>query len=771
MALSKDTVSNFIGGVSQQTDKLVYPNQSKELENFLLDPIEGLKRRPPTQYLNRLCDKLDIKPYVYTIIKEEETYQVIFTGNNILVYDLKGNIKDIVIKGGALEYITTESPLKDLYAVTIADYTFIVNKKKIVSLSSDVFVNDYENSALIFVKQGDYGIDYHISVDDKEVASFTTSVDDAKGIQTSKIANELYSKLETALSETFEITLTGSTILLKNKEGKPFTIQASDGNGDRNLYTFYKESSALTDLPVVAPNGFVLKIIGDDSNSADDYYVKFKTTDGSIFGTGSWIECCQPNIQYKLDPTTMPHALVREADGTFTLKSLEWEDRKAGDEDTCPTPSFVGKTIQELLTYKGRLGLIAGDRSCYSDVSNLFSFFKKSALTELDTDPIDVGSNSKMVNLKHSLPFNEGLLLFSETSQFSLKGGDLFSNSTVSLDLVTEYQCSKDCKPIILGSKGYFVFENGNYTRIMSTFITQSYTIDADDITEQVPSYIPSKCYKIVGSSANNILLALTENEPSSIYIYNFYFNNDEKIQSAWHKWCFNGEILNVDINYHIIYVTIQYEDGVYLEQIDLSPKLKEDNLDYLFYLDRKIYHTNLTYNEETNKTEIEIPYKDIDLNTFKVLNEKGFPKSFDVENNKIILKGKYDKLITGNSYLSYWKLPKIYVRQNTQSGGIKVKEGILMLRDINLTYANSGHFKVNVTSKYTTQMSSEFTFTGIIMGQDSAIIGTVPIESGTFLIPVIARNEDIDITIQNKTHLPCCFLSLEWLGEFTNRG
>ena len=31
MALSKDTVSNFIGGVSQQTDKLVYPNQSKEL--------------------------------------------------------------------------------------------------------------------------------------------------------------------------------------------------------------------------------------------------------------------------------------------------------------------------------------------------------------------------------------------------------------------------------------------------------------------------------------------------------------------------------------------------------------------------------------------------------------------------------------------------------------------------------------------------------------------------------------------------------------------
>lgn len=36
--LTQDTIPNFIGGVSQQPDKLMFPNQSKELLNMLPDP-------------------------------------------------------------------------------------------------------------------------------------------------------------------------------------------------------------------------------------------------------------------------------------------------------------------------------------------------------------------------------------------------------------------------------------------------------------------------------------------------------------------------------------------------------------------------------------------------------------------------------------------------------------------------------------------------------------------------------------------------------------
>lgn len=155
MSLTRDTISNFIGGVSQQTDKLIYPNQSKELINQILDPIEGLKKRPPKYNISKVNESLNVYPYIHTVIKEDEEFQIIFTGEDVKVYDLNGNQKEIYIEQDAYTYITSSNPLKDLYAVTIADYTFILNKTIKTSLKSDLYPNAYGSSALIFVKQGD----------------------------------------------------------------------------------------------------------------------------------------------------------------------------------------------------------------------------------------------------------------------------------------------------------------------------------------------------------------------------------------------------------------------------------------------------------------------------------------------------------------------------------------------------------------------------------------------------------------------------------------
>lgn len=51
MTLVRDTVANFIGGISQQPDKLMYPNQSKNLVNYLPMPSIGLKDRPPSEHV------------------------------------------------------------------------------------------------------------------------------------------------------------------------------------------------------------------------------------------------------------------------------------------------------------------------------------------------------------------------------------------------------------------------------------------------------------------------------------------------------------------------------------------------------------------------------------------------------------------------------------------------------------------------------------------------------------------------------------------------
>lgn len=779
MSLVKDTVANFIGGVSQQVDKLMFPNQARSLINYYPDPTVGLHDRPPSEHIAKLMEASNIHPMIQTVIKEDEEYSVVLTGNDIKVFDLQGTEKNLSYENNnVLDYITTSNPLRDLTATTIGDYTFILNRKIITRMSAETSPNNYPASALIFVKQGDYATDYKVSVNGTEVASKTTSTNDLSDCKTTTIATALYNGMVNQLGTTdWTISIKNSTILITRKNGRGFTIQTSDSNSDNNLFSFYNETNSLNDLPLVAPDGFTIKVIGEDVNVADDYYVKFTTADGSSFGTGAWQECCSPNIEYKINAATMPHALVRQANGRFIFKEIDWTERKAGDEETAPTPSFIGNTIQDIFTHKGRLAFLSVDKSIYSDTQDIFSFFKKTTLTELETDPIDVGSNSKMVSLNHSLPFNEELLIFSETSEFSIKGGDVFSNNTVGCDLTMEYPCSKYCKPINAGDTGFFVFENGNYSRVMEIYITSTYSINARDITEQVPSYLPSGMYKIAGSTANNLACFLSTETPDRMYVYNYYYSSEQKAQSAWTTWKFkDSKILNIDFKENWMYMYVQYTDGIYLEKLNFSAKNKEENLDYLFYLDRKVKLSDGSYSEGRRDTCFHLPYIVYDEENFRVLDSRGFP--LDIVQIRLMgnytavwIDGNQPELTFGFCFESSWEMPTIYSRQQMSNGTSKVQEGILMLRDINLSYADTGYFKITVTPKYTTQITSEFEFTGMIEGTDTATLGKLSVSTGTFLIPIISKNEEVSIKVTNDSYLPSCFLSLEWLGDFNIRG
>lgn len=787
MSLVKDTISNFIGGISQQPDKMIFPNQSKRIINALLNPTYGLSKRPPTEHIKKVINSpLAIHPLIHTVLKEDEKYSVMLTGNGIRVFDFQGNEKAVYLENTTNNYITTNQPLKDLFVETIGDYTFIVNKKVKTALSNELSPDYYPNSALLFLKKGDFATDYKIFVNGICVASYTTEgqkqqsfgvpdgtfnnvTTNGEAIKTTVIMSALYNQLISNL-QGWTITINGSSIRLTNPHGG-FTIQTEDSNADSGLFCFYKEADDINDLPVSAPNNFILKIIGKGDSTVDDYYVKFQTADGSGWGKGGWQECVCPNIKYKINAETMPHALVRKADGTFSFKVVEWTERQAGDEDSIPTPPFIGNTIQCIFTHKGRLALLSGDKSIYSDTEDIFSFFKSTTLAELDTDPIDCNSNSKMVNLKHVLTYKETLLLFSDTSIFSINGGDVFSNSTVSIDLAMEYSCSKNCSPVGVGNTALFVYENGKHSRVREIYPSQT-GINARDITEQIPSYLPAGIYKIAISPVNNIACFLSTEQTEKIYINNFLYNDDEKVQSAWSEWSFNHtKILNIDFDENYLYLFCEYTDGIYFERIDFTAQQTENNLPFLFFIDRKTYINQTTYNAEENKTIINKPY--LNTNPLIVLDEKGFPLIITEQTNtNITVKGNYTKVIVGNCYLTLWEMPRIYYRQKNRDGSSKVKEGLLMLKDITLTFNGTGYFKTVITPKYTTSPTGEFVFTGKISGMETAKLEQIPISDDTFLIPVLSSNEDIkSIEIINDSHLPCCFTSLEWLGDLVVRG
>jgi hypothetical protein len=133
-------------------------------------------------------------------------------------------------------------------------------------------------------------------------------------------------------------------------------------------------------------------------------------------------------LQNSFDNTTMPHALIHNADGTFTFQPLTWEARKVGDEVSVPSPSFVGRNLSDIFFYRNRLGVLSDDNVILSRAGSFFDFWNETALTTTDGDPIDYSASHDEVSiLRYAITFQEALLLFGDKNQFVLESGDVLS--------------------------------------------------------------------------------------------------------------------------------------------------------------------------------------------------------------------------------------------------------------------------------------------------------------------------------------------------------
>ena len=137
-----------------------------------------------------------------------------------------------------------------------------------------------------------------------------------------------------------------------------FYIRTQDDLAGEGLGLLYKETSALTSLPLNCPKDFKIKIIGDPEIDQDDYYVKFTTSNGSDWSEGSWEETVGFNTIQSFDASTMPLTLVNDGVDSFTLQEVSWDSRAVGDDDTNPMPSFVGKNINNIGLFKNRLVML-----------------------------------------------------------------------------------------------------------------------------------------------------------------------------------------------------------------------------------------------------------------------------------------------------------------------------------------------------------------------------------------------------------------------------
>lgn len=378
-------------------------------------------------------------------------------------------------------------------------------------------------------------------------------------------ANKQDATKDARITADFTSTTKGATIIWERNDGSnTFPYAVSDGLGGGGLGKVFKEVANVSDLPLVCANNFKVEVSGDVDIDQDNYYVQFETDSDTDLDAGTWNECVGVNTKVGLDAATLPMRLKsigKNGSGVdvFDLEEIVYNERKAGDDDTNEAPSFVGSSISNMFFFKDRLGFLSEDNIIMSEKGHPFNFYRTTVAALLDSDPIDISAASgKVTQIKAATGFQDNLILFAENGQFVLKSGDVLAPRSVSITPITNFIFEGQVDPLPLGSYIYFPFTRGKYTGVREFMINgQTDIFDSVEVTEHVPAYIPKNIISIAGTTSEDILVALSGDQQKSLYVYNYFWNNNKKVLSSWSKFTFDKEINGMDFIESTLYMVM----------------------------------------------------------------------------------------------------------------------------------------------------------------------------------------------------------------------
>ena len=812
MAVISRAIPTLLRGISQSSDALKQPDHADIQDNADSNPVLGLTKRSGFQYITALSSSTLGNVHIQTINRDaNERYVAIFSNGNVKVYELDGTEKT-VNKPDGTAYLNTSTPRSVLKTVTIADFTFVVNTSITAAMDSTLS-GGTGTKAIIFINQATANTTYSVTIDGVTVTD-NTSGDST--LSTDTIAADLKTGLDSGLTG-FTIVRNGPVLYVRKNDNSNFSIDGSDTQGDTKMTIIKDSVQRFTDLPTVSPHGYVVEVKGDEDTNFDNYYVKFvgnnTTTDG-VLEEGQWEETVEAGIQFKFDYATMPHVLVRQADGNFRFAKVDgdsytlsgvtytlpkWGERTVGDLVSAPNPSFIGNKINNVFFFRNRLGFLAGDNVILSRVSEFFNFFPETVISVLDSEPIDVAaSHTKVAILKSAVTMGEKLILFSEQTQFVLtSSADNLTPKTANVIVATEFESSAAAQPVGSGSSIYFLTQKGSFAGIREYIIQgESQIRDAANVTIHVPRLIPTNVFKMAVSTNQDILVVLGSDNPNKLYVYRWLYGGDgQKALSSWFTYTINTNrsILNVDFIGTDLFAVIEEANKVTLEKIPFETEFRETNASFEYHLDHKVTEAttgvSVSYSSGTGLSTFTVPYRlRANMNIVGRYLGTGETSTFvDAQGNtKTLVSGQVlsttnltngststitatgdfrnSKFIIGEPYEMHYRFSKQRLTEQG-AGSPEYVGGRLQIHHFYIKYEDAGFFKVEVTPE--NRDTSIHKFTGRLLGSASAAIGQINLDTGTFKVPIMSKSDRVDIDVKNDTFLPTRLASAEFEGVF----
>ena len=836
-------IPNFLGGVSRQTDDKKLINQLTECVNGYPDPTFGLLKRPGMKHTNVLkkadgtaFTKSELADAAWFFIDRATagSYIGAIKGTNLYVWTAAEGTFCTVTNTGT-SYLTGTKQ-DDYHFRSIQDTTIIANKTVSTAMqAAGSFVANSQGALKLLtltandickvtIKGTSDGTEHTATATAQSSATFTTfltgthATHDLLGaVKTLLEARHTASDTEFdgkwylnsyANSITIRRTTESNAVVVDAEPGtgvtyKYFSLSAIGGPLNNTLEASQDDVTNVTELPLESFHDHNLRILNSDTED-DDYYLKFVAADG-VGGKGYWQETIARDVSPGLDNATMPHELANTGATTFTFGPITYKSRLAGDDNTNPQPSFIGKKINSTFFYSNRFGILSQDNVILGVANDNYNFFAKSALTQIDSDPIDLNVSSvRPVTLSDVLPSPQGLLLFSERQQFQVYATDasILTPTSAVIRTLSNYEMATNVQPVDLGTTTAFVSRVPGYSKLFTMSLRDvEQTPVVVDISKAVLEWIPNTVDDLTVSPPNSIVM-LIDRDTSYLYMYRFYNNGQEDIFQAWVKWELPGTIQAARIINDAVTVVSQQEDEYTIGAIELD-ELPSGNV----FATSSSFTGNVpldmatrpvspdegnvdavVYDSTNDITKIYVPYTPIDdkdavmlltvptadkdtdaaLDSDQGYWAKAIERIEDTTNYHYFeVKGNFtayaDGIVVGYGYDLEAELPKFYLRTDQ---GADYTASLTVAR-VKLSVGRTGaiRFKLKPTGSNEWKTVQHTAEAGTYSSDTNPVV-----QDQVFTLPIHQRNTNFELKVTSDFPYPVSLVSMMWEGNYSNK-
>jgi hypothetical protein len=584
------------------------------------------------------------------------------------------------------------------------------------------------------------------------------------------ISNTLIPALTAAGFSGFSVEARGSSILIKSTT-HDFKLSTSDGLGGQQFISFTDRVKRVADLPISSWDGYQVAVGSNKSTEDKDYYLRYVGEEQD----GYWEEVAKWGAGEGLDPSSLPVIISNTAKNTFIVEYAPWGKRLAGDGvNTSKDPNFTGKSIRDIQFNDGRLCLICANTFALSKAGNSYVFYPDTAQTELPDAPIlYTVASGKYTNIQHGVVVGGNLQLWSDESQTRVgSGGEPLSEKTTENPGITNYEYDGKVRPIAFGM-GSLVFgtSRGKSTKVTEVLYREGRALGEINLTAHVQRLIRGPIVSsYVAEGLNMLLIKASQFQTNSLYLYQWFNNGEERLQSSWSLLNFEActdVVWYGSFGSKLVFILQWPNSRITIEHLDVDPFLPDEGV-----FEPRLDHlrtSGFSFNSVTGKWDLFLPYpvpvaKRVGWVACQDRPDTGFSEGI-IFDHTFVSDTQVEVEAPSSASISFGKVPvasrglnRVYI---LGEGGAIVDSNPV-LSALMVSHNNSGPYDVSVT--YSSGVTSVESFNPRKIGDPSVINSKVAVEdSGSHRAKVGARASDCTIKLINNSIFPSSWDSLTY--------